>query len=83
MPDLRSLKNAVEAQKAAAEILTHEPIRLATRQPQLRRQEWRPWKKLGFRVLEAFDAVDADFWFELLEDHASRVLLQRMKALLI
>ena len=33
------------------EMLTREPIRLSTRQPQLRRQEWRPWKKLGFRVL--------------------------------
>ena len=33
------------------QMLTREPIRLSTRQPQLRRQEWRPWKKLGFRVL--------------------------------
>ena len=33
------------------EMLTREPIRLSTRQPQLRRQEWRPWKKLGYRVL--------------------------------
>lgn len=31
--------------------LTREPIRLSTRQPQVRRQEWRPWKKMGFRVL--------------------------------
>lgn len=34
-------------------MLIREPIRLSTRQPQLRRQEWRPWKKLGFRVLGA------------------------------
>ena len=33
------------------EMLTREPIRLSTRQPQQRRQEWRPWKKLGYRVL--------------------------------
>ena len=30
-----------------------EPICLTTRDPSLRRQEWRPWKKLGFRVLDA------------------------------
>ncbi|MBP2661708.1 MAG: polymerase beta domain protein region [Firmicutes bacterium] len=27
-------------------------IRLSTSHPVLRRQEWRPWKKLGYRVLD-------------------------------